>query len=139
MSESDWDKTGKTPADSVGEIARNLLLLFGCMFALSCAAQVDPAGIAAQIIGDEAPVLVKLCGTMMAICLGIIYWQQRELSALSKQSRADFRDMIRTTNRFMDYLDDKIKGHSTTTYVDEDVAGIIKRRTQHGQRDEQRG
>ena len=139
MSESEWDQSGKTPAESAGEIARHLLMVFGCLFALSCAAQVDPAGIAAQIIGDEAPMLVKLCGTMMAICLGIIYWQQRELSAQSKQSRADFRDMIRTTNRFMDHLDDRAKGIPTRTYVDEDVAGIIKRRTQHGTRDEQRG
>jgi ABC-type phosphate transport system ATPase subunit len=66
---------------------------------------------------------------MMGACLGIIYWQQKEIVAQAKQSRADFRDMIRTVNRLMDDREEaRHRGH--TAYVDSDVAEQLDRREQ---------
>ncbi len=127
--ETQWDEAGTRPLDYAGEAARNLFIVFGCVVAVACVAAVDPAGIAATVIGDDAPTVVKLCATMMGGCLGIIYWQQKEIVSQAKQSRADFRDMIRTVNRLMDDREE-IRHRAQMAYIDQDVAEQLDRREQ---------
>lgn len=126
-----WDAEGRSPIEYVGIVGRWGFMAFGLLFAVSCAAQVDPASIAGHLIGDEAPWLVKLCGGMMSICLGIIWWQQKQLNKLHGQLRADFREMIRVAQRFLDNMDKAGSQRGNIAFVDEDVAQLIAMRTKH--------
>ena len=131
MNAQQWEAEERRPLDMIGTIARWGLVLFGVMFSLSCAAQVDPTSIVGHAIGDEAPWLVKLCGSMMSLCLAIIWWQQRQLNKLHVQLRADFREMMKVSHRFLDQIE-KSPGPASYTVVDKDVADLIELRRKHG-------
>jgi len=121
--------------DIAGTFARNTLVAFGCLFALACSAQVDPTSIAGHMLGSDAPWVVKLCAAVMSVCLGIIWWQQRELVGLHRQSRGDFREMLRVAQKFLDHMEEVEKRSNQIAFIDPDIAELIERRRKDGQRD----
>jgi hypothetical protein len=111
------------------------MLLFGVAFSLSVFAQVDSKSIPGVMIGDDAPWLVKLCGGAMSACLGIIWWQQRQLNKVHVQLRTDFREMLKVSHRFLDQIDKCSEAHKQLTLIDSNVAAALERRLSNGKRE----